>query len=160
MARFHSFYGWIIIYYVSMYISLSFYIYISILKSIHPWMVSDCLLILAVANNVAMNMCMGVHISFWVCAFISFNIFDKYPKVNCWIIWRRSIFLKWNAECRLTSFLSLQANLVTCLCSVLCFIQKYLWNRHYQEKNKRGDNPKCPTEISQSYIFKKSFVNL
>lgn len=55
-------------------------------------------------------------------------------------------------------FLEPQTSLVTRLCFVLRLSQKYLQNRHYQEKNKRGEDPKFPRKISLSYTF-SSFVN-
>ena len=107
--------------------------------------------VLAIVNSAAMNI--GEHVSFGI------RVFSGYKPSSELLDYmtKEYIFkMKFKVPC-LTSFLSLQANLVTCLCSILCFIQKYLWNRHYQEKNKRRDNPKFPTKISQSYIFFKKF---
>ena len=110
--------------------------------------------VLAIVNSATTNI--GEHVSFGIRVFSGYKprseLLDYMTK--------EYIFkMKFKMPC-LTSFLSLQADLVTCLCSVLCFIQKYLSNRHYQEKNKIGDNPKFPRKISQSYIFfKNSFVN-
>ena len=76
--------------------------------------------VLAIVNSAATNI--GEYVSFGIRVFSGYKPRSElldYMTKEC-------IFkMKFKMPC-LTSFLSLQADLVTCLCSVLCFIQKYL----------------------------------